>query len=463
MADTSNQFDDLRVILVGPTGLDSRLRADPGVELVRARTPVDAIGELADPLDASHPGRAVVIVDPGVEPAADDSEGLGGGLGEFLAGLRRVDPEVRVFRVARNGEAIPVGYDGQVGPKTNSEILRGFLADCAGAHGAGTSDAPQPPRAEHPASGSTAETTVAPEAIEPKMAAATVVSRGRSPAFQTGCELELLRSVTDGRAVLPTAMAYLRAQDGFGDVCFVEAGEPGTGVTPRSTAPVSTGDTVCGALCSDTLAPSGLAPAAEWLGAWLGLEREQERLRELAFRDPLTGAWNRRFFDDFLPTAIGEARRHRRALTLMVFDIDDFKRFNDRHGHAAGDEILTECVRLLDTAVRPTDKVCRIGGDEFAVIFHEPEGPRQPDSRHPTSVFDIAERFQVLVRQARFSKLGDDAPGHLTISGGLASFPWDGASAESLLERADQLALEGKRLGKNVIAIGPGCRRLGGA
>lgn len=459
MTDVSHHLDDLRVILVGQTGLDSGLRSDPCVELVRARTPVDAIGELADPLDAAHPGRAVVIVDPGAEPRGGAS-GRGGDLSEFLAGLRRVDPEVRVLYLSRNGEATPTGYDGRVGPTTDAAALRAFLANGTGTNG---SPAKCEPEALHRARGANVqpgETQAASESIEPKLVPGRAT---RDAAFQTGHELELLRTVTAGRSVLAAAMNHLRAQDGFGDVGYIDAAESASGSLPRSTAPVRVGGAVRGALCSDTLAPAALAPAAEWLGAWLGLEHEQARLRELAFRDPLTGAWNRRFFDDFLPTAIDEARRHRRALTLMVFDIDDFKRFNDQHGHAAGDEILTECVRLLDTAVRPTDKVCRIGGDEFAVIFYEPEGPRQPDSHHPTSVFDIAERFQLLLREARFSKLGDDAPGHLTISGGLATFPWDGTSAESLLERADQLALEGKRLGKNVIAIGPGCRRLNGA
>lgn len=457
MTDVSHHLDDLRVILVGATGLDSGLRRDPSVELVRARTPVDAIGELADPLDAAHPGRAVVIVDSGAQPRGGGASGRVGDLAEFLAGLRRVDPEVRVLYLARNGEATPTGYDGRIGPATDAAALREFLANGCGGGASGRQPEPAHPEAARAPS---VETQPAAESIEPKPAPLRAAS---NTPFQTGHELELLGNVTAGRPVLAAAMNHLRAQEGFGDVTYAEATEQGSGTAPRSTAPVRAGGAVCGALCSDTLAPASLAPAAEWLGAWLGLEREQQRLRELAFRDPLTGAWNRRFFDDFLPTAIEEARLHRRALTLMVFDIDDFKRFNDRYGHAAGDEILTECVRLLDTAVRPTDKVCRIGGDEFAVIFYEPEGPRKPDSHHPTSVFDIAERFQLLLRQARFSKLGDDAPGHLTVSGGLATFPWDGASAESLLERADQLALEGKRAGKNVIAIGPGCRRLGGA
>ncbi len=463
MGDTPSQHDDLRVILVGPTGLDPGLRADPAMELIRARTALDAIGELADPIDPEQPGRAVVIVDPRVEPAADSTDQNTGELAEFLAGLRRVDPDVRVLRLARNGDTLPSGYDGQVGPTTDAAMLRRLLeenAEPAPANGtapAPANDTPTPAPAPTP----TPTPTPAPpptESIEPKPVLQMPTAEA---SFRSGSELELLRKLKAGQPVLATALAALRAQPGFENVVYAEDSASATGPGAHSAAPVRSGGAVVGSLCSTTLAPASLVPAAEWLGAWLELEHQQQRLRELAFRDPLTGAWNRRFFDDFLPTAIAEARQHRRALTLMVFDIDDFKRFNDQHGHAAGDEILTECVRLLDSAVRPTDKVCRIGGDEFAVIFYEPQGPRQPDSHHPTSVFDIAERFRTLVREARFRKLADDAPGHLTISGGLATFPWDGDSAESLLERADQLALEGKRQGKNVIALGPGCRRLG--
>ncbi len=474
MGETLSQHDDLRVILVGPTGLDPGLRADPAMELIRARTAMDAIGELADPIDPAQPSRAVVIVDPRVEPTANGTDQNTSDLAEFLAGLRRIDPDVRVLRLARNGDTLPSGYDGQVGPTTDAAMLRCFLAESARpAPANGTVRTPTadstPTTAPTPTAIAPAPTeTIEPKPVQPTPTPTPASTRDEPPArspleasFRSGSELELLRMLHTGQPVLAAALRALRAQPGFENVVYAEDSACATDSAAHSAAPVLSGGAVVGSLCSTTLAPASLAPAAEWLGAWLELEHQQQHLRELAFRDPLTGAWNRRFFDDFLPTAIAEARQHRRALTLMVFDIDDFKRFNDQHGHAAGDEILAECVRLLDTAVRPTDKVCRIGGDEFAVIFYEPQGPRQPDSHHPTSVFDIAERFRSLVREARFRKLADDAPGYLTISGGLATFPWDGDSAESLLERADQLALEGKRQGKNVIALGPGCQRLG--
>ena len=179
----------------------------------------------------------------------------------------------------------------------------------------------------------------------------------------------------------------------------------------------------------------------------------------MAFQDTLTGAWNRRFFDAFLRDSVAKAAQRRRPVTVMVFDIDDFKRYNDEFSHEAGDEILRETVRLLNSVIRKGDRVCRIGGDEFAVIFADPEAPRAPGSTHPETVEQIARRFQDQVCRTKFPKLGLEAPGTLSISGGLATYPWDGTDPDQLRRHADQLALESKRKGKNVITFGPGARR----
>jgi diguanylate cyclase (GGDEF)-like protein len=147
----------------------------------------------------------------------------------------------------------------------------------------------------------------------------------------------------------------------------------------------------------------------------------------------------------------------------MVFDIDNFKSYNDNFGHEAGDEVLRETVLLLNSVIRQGDRVCRIGGDEFAVVFADPEGPRKPDLRGagamPESVEAIAKRFQDQICKMRFPKLGEQAPGPLSISAGLATFPWDGSDPVALLRHADQLALESKRRGKNAITLGPGAIR----
>ena len=217
-----------------------------------------------------------------------------------------------------------------------------------------------------------------------------------------------------------------------------------------------------GHLYADQTPQDTLDALAAELAGWLALYEQQRQLRTAAFTDQLTGAWNRRYFDYFLPKAIEEARERRNDVTLMVYDLDDFKTYNDRYGHAAGDEILQETVRLLLSVIRPTDRVCRIGGDEFAVIFDDPTGPREGAGHHPTSIAGVTSRFQRQICEHRFPKLSQDAPGTLTISGGMATFPWDGVSAEELLERADALAMQSKRQGKNLITFGPGAQRVCG-
>lgn len=191
-----------------------------------------------------------------------------------------------------------------------------------------------------------------------------------------------------------------------------------------------------------------------WAASWLALDEQMRALRDAAFRDQLTGAWNRRYFEKFLPAAIERARETKRFVTVLLFDIDDFKGWNDRYGHSAGDEVLRETVRMMESAVRPTDRVCRIGGDEFAVIFHEPEGPREVGSKHPQDVTGIAARFEALIRAKRFPMLGDGAPGRLGVSGGLATYPWDGRDMHELLRVADERAMGCKRKGKNAIVFG---------
>ena len=109
----------------------------------------------------------------------------------------------------------------------------------------------------------------------------------------------------------------------------------------------------------------------------------------------------------------------------------------DRYGHDAGDEVLRQTVDLLRSTIRRGDHVFRIGGDEFVVIFSDPEGPRNERSAPPESVEDIAHRFQAKVCEMKFPQLGVEAEGSLSISAGLATFPWDGHDVQSLLRHAD--------------------------
>jgi diguanylate cyclase (GGDEF)-like protein len=409
--------ESARVILVGKTGLDAALRGDERLELVRVRTPLEAVGELSSPIGPGSPSAAVVVLGEG---PVDDSLG---GEEDLLEALRRVDPRVRVVRldgVGGEGE-----YDGSIPPGAPPERVRRVLL--------GGDDEPDRPAAPLPDVESLIHFMVAGEARVGDEALVLEMLRGGSV---LGSALELIRQRVDGEVRFEAAS---------------DTAEPAAG------APVRWRGRLFGRL--EGADPERLAAHASWLASWLALEKQHAELTREAFTDHLTGAWNRRYFDRFLSAAIEEARRYRRNLTVLVFDIDDFKQFNDRYGHAAGDAILVHATRLIKSVIRPTDKVCRIGGDEFAVIFYEPTGPRKASSRHPDSVFQIAKRFQEQIRQHRFPELGQGAPGTLTVSGGLATFPWDGRSAPELLAAADALALQSKRQGKNAITIGPGGER----
>lgn len=267
-----------------------------------------------------------------------------------------------------------------------------------------------------------------------------------------------LEAMLAGKDVLAAALAGMGQRLGAQAMFTPVAAD---GRVPTNGVPVVSGGRVLGALdVSGAPATSSVLTAeAAWLGAVLALAAQQDQLRRAAFTDELTGAWNRRYFKRYLSAAIEHARSARHSVTLLVFDIDNFKKYNDAYGHGAGDEILCETVRLLTSVIRPTDRVCRIGGDEFAVVFHDPQGPREPGPgavQGPQSIAQIAERFQRQIVTHRFPKLLTEAPGTLTISGGMATFPWDGRGVDELLQRADELAMTSKRQGKNLITFGPG-------
>ncbi len=94
-------------------------------------------------------------------------------------------------------------------------------------------------------------------------------------------------------------------------------------------------------------------------------------MNEQATRDWLTGLYNRRYFEETLADHIEAANRYNRDLSLVLFDIDNFKQINDAHGHEAGDEVLRQFAEILEITARKSDIVCRFGGDEFAVILPE--------------------------------------------------------------------------------------------
>lgn len=184
-------------------------------------------------------------------------------------------------------------------------------------------------------------------------------------------------------------------------------------------------------------------------------------LEKLATEDDLTGLKNRRYIWEFARQIIEYAHKQAGRVTLMVYDIDDFKHYNDCYGHPIGDTILKEAAVLMRSCCRAHDVVGRIGGDEFAVIFWDDPQDKQNTVQerrlermeHPREPIFIAKRFQQALEHADINLLGPDGKGVLTISGGLASFPQDGDTVEQLFDRADQALLEAKRSGKNRVYL----------
>jgi diguanylate cyclase (GGDEF)-like protein len=200
------------------------------------------------------------------------------------------------------------------------------------------------------------------------------------------------------------------------------------------------------------------------LGAPVAVDATREKVKQLeklATEDELTGLKNRRYIWEFSRQIIELARGENRRVTLLIFDIDNFKHYNDVYGHLAGDEVLKQAAVLMRRCCRGHDVVGRIGGDEFAVVFwDDPRRKLVKESErrsamadHPKEAIFIAKRFIKELGKAELHLLGPEGKGVLTISGGLASFPRDGSTTGELFDQADKALLEAKRSGKNKIYL----------
>ena len=192
------------------------------------------------------------------------------------------------------------------------------------------------------------------------------------------------------------------------------------------------------------------------------LQKKIHHLEKLASEDDLTGLKNRRYIREFARQIIERAKKDNGRVTVLIFDIDDFKNYNDVYGHAAGDEVLRQAAMLIRRCCRRHDVVARLGGDEFAVVFWDdprcsppPAGSerRSFTSDHPKEVILIAKRFRREIEKTDLHLPGANGTGVLTISGGLASFVRDGSTTDELFAKADHALLDAKRSGKNRIYL----------
>ena len=169
--------------------------------------------------------------------------------------------------------------------------------------------------------------------------------------------------------------------------------------------------------------------------------QQRELLREQALTDALTGLANRRHFHERLHAEVARAEREGRGLSLILFDVDDFKSINDGYGHPAGDAALRGFAALLRDEARVSDVVCRVGGEEFAVLL-------------PSTTAAEAMRYAVRVLLAsRCSALRPDGRA-LTASAGVANTRADGPVGDELLRVADDRLLAAKAGGKDRVECG---------
>lgn len=161
-------------------------------------------------------------------------------------------------------------------------------------------------------------------------------------------------------------------------------------------------------------------------------------LRDQSIRDSLTGLYNRRFLDEFLMKQICYAKRQNTLLAIIMFDLDDFKKINDTHGHEVGDRILEKLGHLMTRLTRSEDVVCRYGGEEFVCILQN-------------CSLILAKKRAEEFRQEVLHMTKGSFPPAVTISLGISIYPSDGTMPNELIERADQALYESKKTGKNKV------------
>jgi diguanylate cyclase (GGDEF)-like protein len=183
--------------------------------------------------------------------------------------------------------------------------------------------------------------------------------------------------------------------------------------------------------------------AAEQIAGAIANATLHEKLRAQAIRDPLTGLLNRRSLEESLAHELHRAQRRESKVGVLMLDIDHFKKWNDRHGHAAGDHVLREIARFLGQCTRKEDIVCRYGGEEITIVLAD------------CSLANLRRRAEQICRGVRGVKIEFDGKpcGTVTVSVGAALHPDHGQSPEELLRAADQALYRAKAAGRDRVEV----------
>ena len=172
------------------------------------------------------------------------------------------------------------------------------------------------------------------------------------------------------------------------------------------------------------------------------LRNANGRLEELATTDGLTGLYNHRHFKGLLEAEVVRSRRLEFPTSLVMFDVDNFKNYNDTHGHPAGDVVLQNVAVLLRSRLRGTDVPCRYGGEEFAVVLLD-TGKQM--------AMAVAEEIRSRIEATPFDGRESQPGGALTVSVGVATFPDDAPDHAALVQAADEALYAAKRAGRNLV------------
>jgi diguanylate cyclase (GGDEF)-like protein len=205
--------------------------------------------------------------------------------------------------------------------------------------------------------------------------------------------------------------------------------------------PLLIGERLIGVLDVESTRIDGFTPDTirllSSLSAQIAIAIDNARLyaetKKLSLTDPLTALSNRRSFDIFIDAEIKRAERYRRTFVVMMIDFDNFKNYNDKYGHTAGDAVLQKLSKIMKDIIRDVDFLCRYGGDEFVSVLPETDA---------SFALDVAERMRKKIAAQKIQP-------KITLSIGIASFPHDARDKSRLIDLADQACYEAKQRGGN--------------
>lgn len=167
-----------------------------------------------------------------------------------------------------------------------------------------------------------------------------------------------------------------------------------------------------------------------------------QRMHELAIRDWLTGVYNRVYFQQIISTEINKAKEEAYELCISIFDIDNFKRFNDTYGHVFGDQVIKSVAQVVGSLMEPTDIIARYGGEEFAILMPN------------TNIDEAYKRLETIRSELENSRITDgDVSVSATASFGVAGYPNSATSEKDLLKNADLALYDAKNNGKNCVRV----------